>query len=83
LSVTDNGPGATESNGTSGRPGIGLNNTRARLHELYGHAQKVEVSNGKDRGFIVEITIPFRIAAGQKVSIDADDYENSHTDCGR
>src|SRR5439155_18748919 len=38
--------------------GIGLANTRARLHELFGDAARVSLTNGN--GVTVEVTIPLR-----------------------
>jgi hypothetical protein len=57
LSVEDNGVGLSE--GKPGREGIGLANTRARLHELYDGAANVELHN-RD-GLTVELTLPFRV----------------------
>jgi two-component system LytT family sensor kinase len=76
LSVTDNGPGLSASNGAEGLSGIGLSNTQARLKELYGSKHRVEFNNGDNGGLAVEITIPFR-AAGKDVPLDAE-YEDSH-----
>jgi signal transduction histidine kinase len=81
LRVADNGPGLAGSNGDAPRLGIGLSNIRARLQQLYGTAQKVKVSNGDGGGLIVDITIPFRSAASQRVPVQAS-YENSHAHCG-
>jgi two-component sensor histidine kinase len=55
LSVTDNGCGLPE--GKPPREGIGLSNTRARLHELYGEAAVLELR--ATNGLCVEITLPF------------------------
>jgi len=57
LSVEDNGVGLSD--GKPGREGIGLANTRARLHELYDGAANVELRN-RD-GLTVELTLPFRV----------------------
>jgi LytS/YehU family sensor histidine kinase len=58
LSVTDDGPGLQSKEPAA--LGIGLANTRARLQVLYGGDQRVELSNGKERGLRVGITIPFQ-----------------------
>jgi two-component system LytT family sensor kinase len=60
LRVRDNGRGMRGPEGM-GRPGgIGLPNTRARLEQLYGARQRLEVSTAPGEGTEIEITIPFR-----------------------
>jgi signal transduction histidine kinase len=81
LRVTDNGPGLALPNDGPERLGVGLNNTRARLKELYGNAHGIRLKNGENGGLVVEMTIPFRIAQGQGVSMVTDD-EDSHVNCG-
>jgi two-component sensor histidine kinase len=81
LQVTDNGPGLSEYHEGSGRSGIGLINTRARLRELYGDQHRIELKRGPSGGLVVEIAIPFRPAELQELPIDAD-YEDSHVNCG-
>jgi LytS/YehU family sensor histidine kinase len=56
LVVSDNGAGL-EKNGAI-KEGIGLSNTRARLRELYGSAQRFELVRGEQGGVRVEISIP-------------------------
>ncbi len=58
LSVSDNGIGRPA--GENGRVGLGLGNTRGRLHELYGEAGRLELHDAG--GLIVEIAIPFHTA---------------------
>ena len=58
LRVADDGEGATE--GRPVREGVGLANTRARLAHLYGDAASLSLRH--DAGFVVEISIPFRVA---------------------
>lgn len=60
LQVEDNGPGLQ--NGKSGDGGIGLANTRARLFNLYGDNQRIEMSNADPQGLIVTLEIPFETA---------------------
>lgn len=67
LSVTleDDGPGVAESSLV--REGIGLRNTRARLHHLYGPGATVALgpANGQaSPGALVEIRIPYRRVLG-------------------
>jgi sensor histidine kinase YesM len=58
LEVRDDGVGLPAS--TSTKEGVGLQNTRARLRELYGDDATLELRN--DSGTTVEILIPFRLA---------------------
>jgi two-component sensor histidine kinase len=81
LLVTDTGPGLPVCNNGSERQGIGLNNTRARLTELYGRDQRIELRNLREGGLAVDISIPFRASAGPKISA-AVDYEDSHVNRG-
>ena len=55
LQVRDTGPGLREATKPQ-RLGIGLSNTRARLHRLYGSRQRFELLN--DNGLVVNIQIP-------------------------
>jgi len=58
LAIRDNGVGIPE--GTPSHEGIGLKNTRARLHELYGESAELALHNAQ--GFCVTVTLPFRTA---------------------
>jgi len=55
LQVRDTGPGLPEETKPH-RLGIGLSNTQARLHRLYGPKQRFELLN--DHGLVVNIRIP-------------------------
>jgi len=57
LAVTDDGAGAELAD--SGR-GIGLTNTKARLEELYGDRQTLELDRPPSGGFRVRVGIPYR-----------------------
>jgi len=66
LEVRDNGPGFAaprEQRATNGESGwgLGLTNTRARLHELYGPSQRFDLTNtpAPGRGAVATIEIPF------------------------
>lgn len=61
IKVQDDGPGLH--NGSQGL-GIGLPNTRARLHQLYGDAAQLEVENGAQGGAIATMVLPYHLAAG-------------------
>jgi two-component system LytT family sensor kinase len=66
LVLDDNGPGVR--NGAAAREGIGLRNTRARLHHLYGSRGTVHLgpaqADTESPGVRVEILIPYRETAG-------------------
>jgi signal transduction histidine kinase len=81
LRVKDNGPGLSKFNEVSGRSGIGLLNTHARLRELYGDQHRIELKSAESGGLVVEIAIPFRPDPAQEVPSDAE-YEDSHANCG-
>jgi two-component system LytT family sensor kinase len=62
VQVTDNGPGLP-SNGNTGRilkEGIGLSNTQARLQQLYGAQQRLDLANTAKGGLTVTLEIPFK-----------------------
>ena len=65
LQVCDTGPGFKRD---PGREGIGLSNTRARLEQLYGDAQRVTCQN-RDGGACVSIVLPFRQASDLKEAV--------------
>ena len=69
LTVSDSGGGdgahtriepAMEGSGT----GLGLQNTRARLQELYGSEQHLILASATDGGMVAEIVIPYRARPG-------------------
>jgi sensor histidine kinase YesM len=65
LQVSDNGPGFGAS--TARGHGIGLRNTRARLEQIYGTSQRLELIDGPEGGAIVRISIPFLTAGALAV----------------
>lgn len=62
VTLEDDGPGLGD--GGAVRAGIGLTNTRARLHHLYGTRATAELhaahETSDSRGVCVEVRIPFR-----------------------
>jgi signal transduction histidine kinase len=60
IRIRDDGPGPGATNATEGR-GLGLGNTRERLRELYGDAQRLELFTADEGGGVVEMEIPFRL----------------------
>jgi two-component system, LytTR family, sensor kinase len=60
IQVADDGPGLGAAAVAEGL-GIGLANTRARLHQLYGDAATLKVEDG-ERGVVATMTMPYRAA---------------------
>ena len=63
IKVQDDGPGLPPANAIEGR-GIGLANTRARLHRLYGDAARLTVENGEQGGAVAVMVVPYHAAPG-------------------
>jgi two-component system, LytTR family, sensor kinase len=61
IKVEDEGPGFTDP-APSSSPGIGLANTRARLHQLYGNRAQLLTANRDVGGAVVTFIIPYRLA---------------------
>lgn len=66
LSVSDTGPGEPGSASTTGETatgtGIGLQNTRARLAQLYGDEAQLVLEPNAEKGTTVTIRIPYHVA---------------------
>jgi two-component sensor histidine kinase len=77
LQVTDSGPGLTAGKDAPGGAGLGLKNTRARLQQLYGETQQLELKNAEGGGWVVRIVIPFRSAQNQSTQLEVQ-YEDSN-----
>ncbi|MDR3419029.1 MAG: sensor histidine kinase [Nevskia sp.] len=56
LWVSDDGPGMSKP--SSRRHGIGLSHTRARLAQLYGERQQLELDSPPGGGFTASLTLP-------------------------
>jgi signal transduction histidine kinase len=74
IRVADDGPGLGAADLAEGR-GIGLANTRARLHQLYGDAASLKLENG-ERGVVATMTMPYRAAETAGTEIHAFDSPN-------
>ena len=63
LRVRDDGGAAAADtlNAPSGR-GVGVRNTRARLQQLYGSAQRFTLARDGERGVVAEIRLPFHLS---------------------
>lgn len=62
LVVTDDGVGVAGGRGAPSREGVGLRNTRDRLHHLYGSRHRFTAEGGVAGGFTVHIELPLRFA---------------------
>ena len=60
LTVRDDGIGLNSNKEILNGGGIGLFNTRTRLEQLYGNAQRFEMIEPEEGGVAVNIAIPFR-----------------------
>ena len=62
LRVRDDGGGAAADtlNAPTGR-GVGVRNTRARLQQLYGSAQRFTLARDGERGVVAEIRLPYHL----------------------
>jgi LytS/YehU family sensor histidine kinase len=83
LAIRDDGPGVRRASPRRGS-GVGLANTRARLHELYGARHTFTLGGGAQGGTEVVITLPFvraaeGITAQPRPQSDAPDYLPSAT----
>jgi two-component system, LytTR family, sensor kinase len=65
LIVRDDGRGLPADSNNSGRRGIGLANTQARLKELYGADHSFSVGRAEPQGCQVEIDLPFHLEPEQ------------------
>jgi len=70
----DDGPGLGSTDVAESR-GIGLANTRARLHQLYGDAASLKVENG-ERGVVATMTLPYQ-AADEIPGIDLHAFDST------
>lgn len=79
VKIQDDGPGLPPADSVTGR-GIGLANTRSRLHQLYGDAARLAVENGVHGGATVTMAVPYHSAPGipetEVMEIDVADHAN-------
>jgi LytS/YehU family sensor histidine kinase len=59
IEVRDNGPGLSATRLSDFNRGVGLTNTRSRLHHLYGADHRFEFRQPREGGLQVLIVIPF------------------------
>ena len=61
LTVEDDGPGPNgQGNGSGPASGVGLRNIRARLHQLYGPGDRLQLTRAAAGGALATITLPYR-----------------------
>ncbi|MBL4821357.1 MAG: histidine kinase [Gammaproteobacteria bacterium] len=73
LTVADNGPGIPESIADDSQPnfsGVGLNNIRERLQEMYGESHHFSVRNVSPTGCMATVIIPYQIKRPTHVAND-------------
>lgn len=75
IGVEDDGIG--EAIGRTHRDGVGLGNTRARLHALYGTGHRFEAGGRAGGGFAVRIEIPFRATHDDEPAERMTEHEGS------
>ncbi|HEY6348846.1 MAG TPA: histidine kinase [Candidatus Angelobacter sp.] len=79
VKVQDDGPGLPPAGAATSR-GIGLANTRLRLHQLYGDAARLTAQNGEHGGAVITMLIPYHVAPGvsesEVMEIHALDHAN-------
>jgi sensor histidine kinase YesM len=59
LEVADNGPGISEIKDIS-KGGLGINNVKSRLSQIYNNDQSLKIKNLENRGLLVSIEIPIQ-----------------------
>jgi len=64
LTVYNDGPALPRDELING-PGIGVQNTRARLHMLYGDEARFELRDHAPRGVLARVTLPFNPATAK------------------
>ena len=82
ITVEDDGPGLPPANSSAVR-GIGLANTRARLHQLYGEAARLAVENRAAGGAIATMVLPYRLAPDLAEPEAIEVHALDHPDRGR
>jgi two-component system LytT family sensor kinase len=63
LRVFDDGPGMSAAGASHDGNGVGLQNTRARLTQLYGSGERLLVEGRAEGGTAITLRMPFRVAA--------------------
>jgi two-component system, LytTR family, sensor kinase len=69
IQVRDNGFGLRDPRAECRTGGVGLENTRARLEQLYGAAASLTLRAGDEQGVVATVILPFKTANPSAVSI--------------
>jgi LytS/YehU family sensor histidine kinase len=70
IEIHDSGPGLGGDAHEPIREGIGISNTKARLHQVYGHRARFGLRNASPTGCVVSIHIPVNEASTPKSEVD-------------
>jgi LytS/YehU family sensor histidine kinase len=68
MQVRDDGPGLRGGGPPPAKKGLGLANTRARLEQLYGAKQRLELTEPDTGGLLVTIEIPLRLEQPETIA---------------
>jgi signal transduction histidine kinase len=68
IRVEDDGTGIEGDPGAAIGRGVGLSNTRDRLEWLHGSDAELTLKNRPEGGLVVEVSLPFRLAADAPAS---------------
>lgn len=70
IEIHDSGPGLGDDTHEPIREGIGISNTKARLHQMYGNRARFELRNASLTGCVVSIQIPVSRALTPTSEVD-------------
>jgi len=70
IEVHDTGPGIGGGGDQAVREGIGISNTKARLHQVYGDRARFELRNDSPIGCVVSIRIPIDGSKCREAGVD-------------
>ena len=79
LYVQDDGPGFSQLDPPPDK-GIGLANTRARLHQLYGDEAKLTIENNRRGGAVVTMTLPYHVVPDNPETETMETHALDHAD---
>jgi two-component sensor histidine kinase len=78
LTVADNGRGLSKA---PLRDGVGINNSLARLQQLYGEDQGFDIESREPAGVLVTVAIPFH--TGREIELPPEVLSDGHPDIDR
>jgi sensor histidine kinase YesM len=80
VKVQDDGPGLRPEDSRENR-GIGLANTRLRLHQLYGEEAQLSLENSAQGGALVTMVLPYHLATGNSDTEVMEVHALDHARC--